>query len=239
MKKENKGAMMVLDELLIVLKKLKKRLDCFKTITGNILIHHTDIKAVFDLGSFFKSREGFGYDIDLCLQYRGVEFKETVGFVSSGVHVVVNQREAFEYCKKNLCRSVILSYQDLNKKLKETYGPNSFIFTDALVKSIRVSIDKKLTWGHFISQLERSVSIHFKQHGYEKRVFKFYWHNKAKARIKKLLQLKDMEYTWNIQVSEWIIGDYFLIDASYYGKLGKFIERVESRLKKIKEIRPC
>ncbi|GAA7218620.1 hypothetical protein BD0076_14120 [Helicobacter pylori] len=47
---------MVLNELLIVLNKLKQRLDNFKTSTGNILIHHNDIQAVFDLGSFFKRK---------------------------------------------------------------------------------------------------------------------------------------------------------------------------------------
>ncbi|MDU9757798.1 hypothetical protein RGC22_07555 [Helicobacter pylori] len=95
-------------------------------------------------------------------------------FVSYGNHVITNKREAFGYCKKNLCREVIPSYKDLNKKLKETYGRHSFIFTDALIKAIRVSIDKRLTWGHFIASLHRSISVDFKQDGYEKRVFKFY-----------------------------------------------------------------
>lgn len=223
--KENKGAMMVLNELLIVLNKLKKRLYYFKASTGNILIHHNDIKAVFDLGSFFKSKKGFGYDIDLCLQYRGTEFKE---------------REAFKYCKKNLCSNGIFSYKDLNKKLRETYGHYSFIFTDALVSAIRVSINKRLTCGHFISQFGRNVRIHFKQDGYEKRVFKFYWHRKAKAKIKKHLKLKDkdMDCAWGIQFYNCIIGDYFLIDRSYYGKLEKFIEQLEIRVTK-KEARPC
>ncbi|MCQ2931018.1 hypothetical protein JT080_00020 [Helicobacter pylori] len=123
---------MILYELLSAVKKLQKRLDNLKSSTGNITLHHNDIQAVFDLGSFFKSKKGFGYDVDLCLQYRGVEFKKSEHFVSYQHHVIANQREAFDYCKKNLCRSGISSYKKMNKELNETYGDHSFIFTDAL-----------------------------------------------------------------------------------------------------------
>lgn len=230
---------MVLNEFLIVLNKLKQRLDTFKTSTGNILINHNDIQAVFDLGSFFKSKKGFGYDIDLCLQYRGIEFKERGVFVPYGNHVITNQREAFEYCKKTLCRNGIHSYKDLNKKLQETYGRNSFIFTDAIIKAIRISINKRLTWGHFIASLERSIIVDFKRAGDEKRVFKFYWHRKAKSKISKLPPLKDIFYALNIEVDKCVIGDYFLIDSYYYHKLEKTIAKLESMVKKSMEVSSC
>ena len=230
---------MILNEFLIVLNKLKQRLDTFKTSTGNILIHHDDIPSVFDLGSFFKSKKGFGYDIDLGLKYRGIEFKERGVFVSYGNHVITNQREAFDYCKKNLCRKGTPSYQDLNKELVKTYGKHAYIFTNALIKAIAISINKRLTLGHFIASLDRRISVDFKKVGYEKRVFKFYLCRKARKKIANLINLKVPCYEWDIRIDECVIGDYFLIDSYYYVKLEKTISKLEMSVKKSKEFTSC
>ncbi|MGN8435233.1 hypothetical protein ACR9LT_07860, partial [Helicobacter pylori] len=111
--------------LLATLKKLQKRINYFKSDTGNACIHHNDIQAVFDLGSFFKSKKGFGYDVELSLKYRGIEFKEMGEFVSYFHHVI-------------------------------TDGSHSHIFTNALIKAIAISMNKRLSWGHFISSLDRN-----------------------------------------------------------------------------------
>ena len=67
-------------------------------------------------------------------------------------------------------------------------------------------------------------------------MFKFYWNRKARYKVSKFL---DGGLIWSIEIDEGVIGDYFLITSCYYGKLEKFIKKLESMVKKSNEVQPC